>query len=228
MVTLNAGRWEWRFLDTPDSVFSFFFLYLQSGSPDGWFYHIRLELILSKKRCGSVEPFSLIWTLFPWIWRSHSPDLTKKKNHLVELKTNLMLSNIETNEYIHCVALLYKTPASLLLLHVGWNKCCYYRLTQIWQQSEPFTHNITPRRLNCPSPGMMDSPAVGVLYDRKMFSCDRKPPRMIADDGLNNGCDTHKGFCEFELTSYKTLGCLWWLVLTLGETEEMDMLRFLN
>lgn len=38
---------------------------------------------------------------------------------------------------------------------------------------------------------------------------------MIADDGLNNGCDTHKGFCEFELTS-------------LGETEEMDMLRFLN
>lgn len=75
---------------------------------------------------------------------------------------------------------------------------------------------------------MMDSPAVGVLYDGKMFSCDRKPPRMIADDGLNNGCDTHKGFCEFERTSYKTLGCLWWLVLTLGETEEMDMLRFLN
>lgn len=143
------------------------------------------------------------------------PRFNKKKNHLVELKTNLMLSNIETNEYIHCVALLYKTPASLLLLHVGWNKCCYYRLTQIWQQSEPFTHNITPRRLNCPSPGMMDSPAVGVLYDGKMFSCDRKPPRMIADDGLNNGCDTHKGFCEFELTS-------------LGETEEMDMLRFLN
>lgn len=22
---------------------------------------------------------------------------------------------------------------------------------------------------------------------------------IIADDGLNNGCDKHKGFCEFEL-----------------------------
>ena len=27
---------------------------------------------------------------------------------------------------------------------------------------------------------------------------------MIADDGLNDGCDKHKGFCDLDLTAYKT------------------------
>ena len=53
---------------------------------------------------------------------------------------------------------------------------------------------------------MMDSPAVFSTAGKCLAVTEshREYCLMIADDGLNDGCDKHKGFCDFDLTAYKT------------------------
>lgn len=65
----------------------------------------------------------------------------------------------------------YKAPSSPLVLPVGWNQCCYYHLTQVWQLSEVFTHNAIPKRLDCLSSPLTDSLGERMLVSITLLFC---------------------------------------------------------